>query len=276
MKRLLVTGGTGALGSELRPRLLAAGYTVRIMSRRPPQAGEENGVEWAEASLENGTGLAEAVDGVDVIVHAASSPVKRQVDVDGTRRLLDQSQAASVEHFVYISIVGIEQIDFAYYKNKLKAEHLIEASGVSYSILRATQFHELIDRLLRPLTRLPLAFIPKKWQFQVISAAEVADHLLAAVQQGPSGRLPDIGGPEILHLEEMAQGWLAAQNKNRRQVCLPVPGGLSAGFRQGLNTTPDNRVGSITWSQWVAAKYGAQLSGAPSVAIEGDYQHEAQ
>jgi uncharacterized protein YbjT (DUF2867 family) len=275
MKRVLVTGGTGALGRELRPRLMAAGYSVRIMSRRPPQAGEDNGVEWAEASLEKGTGLAEAVDGVDVIVHAASSPVKRQVDVGGTGKLLDEAKAAGVEHFLYISIVGIEQIDFAYYKNKLEAEHLIEASSVPYSILRATQFHEFIDRLLQPLTRLPLAFIPKNWQFQVISAAEVADQLVAAVQQGPSGRLPDVGGPEILSLEEMARDWLAAQNKSRRQVHLPVPGGLSAGFRQGLNTTPDNRVGSITWSQWVAAKYGPQLSDAPSLNIEGGYQHEA-
>jgi uncharacterized protein YbjT (DUF2867 family) len=98
------------------------------MSRRPPQAGEDTGVEWAEASLEKGTGLAEAVDGVDVIVHAASSPVKRQVDVDGTRKLLAQAKAAGVEHFVYISIVGIEQIDYSY-DFKSPGSHLVRTGN---------------------------------------------------------------------------------------------------------------------------------------------------
>ena len=110
MKRVLVTGGTGALGREVVPRLLSAGYAVRVMSRRAPKPDEDAGVEWAQASMENGTGLAEAVAGTDVILHLASSPVKRQVDVEGTGRLLEHARAAGVEHFVYISIVGIDQI----------------------------------------------------------------------------------------------------------------------------------------------------------------------
>lgn len=132
---------------------------------------------------------------------------------------------------------------------------MIEASPVPWSILRATQFHEFIDRLLRPLTRLPLVFLPKNWQFQVISASEVAEHLVAALEQGPSGRLPDIGGPEVLRLEEMARLWLSAQGLRRRLIHLHLPGGLSAGFRQALNTTPGNHAGSITWSQWLDERY---------------------
>jgi uncharacterized protein YbjT (DUF2867 family) len=275
MKRVLITGGTGVLGRELTPRLQAVGYTVRVMSRRPAKPGEDDGVEWAQASLEEGTGLAEAVDGADIIIHTASSPVKRGVDVDGTGRLLEKAAAAGVEHFVYISIVGIEKIDYSYYKNKLAAERLIEASAVPYSILRATQFHELVDRLLPAFTRLPLAFIPKNWQFQTISAAEVAEHLVAVVEAGPSGRLPDIGGPEVLRLEEMARSWLAAQGKRKAMVHLPVPGGLSAGFRAALNTIPESRNGKITWSQWLESRYGnpAGVEGvtAPENAIQGKY-----
>jgi uncharacterized protein YbjT (DUF2867 family) len=268
MKRILLTGGTGVLGRELVPRLKAAGYRVRIMSRRAPHPGEDEGLEWAQASLEKGTGLAEAMDGANAVIHAASNSTKRQVDVDGTQRLLDHAQAAGVDQFVYISIVGIDQIDFSYYKNKLDAERLIAASPVPWTILRATQFHEFIDRLLRPLTRLPLVLVPKDWQFQTISAGEVADQLVAALGQGPSGRLPDIGGPEVLPLDEMVRSWLSAQSMRRWLIQLPIPGGLSAGFRQALNTAPGNRVGQITWSQWLDERY-TRTTEAKSITVTG-------
>lgn len=272
MTRVLLTGGTGMLGRELRPRLLAAGYTVRVMSRRAPQAGEDADLEWAQASLESGAGLAEAVAGANVVLHAASSPIKRQADVDGTARLLDHARAAGVDHFVYISIVGIDQIGFSYYQNKLAAERLIEASDLPWSILRATQFHYLIDKLLHILTRLPVALVPTDWQFQSISTAEVADQLLAAVQTGPTGRLPDIGGPEVLRLDEMARQWMAAQAMRRPIIYLPVPGNLAAGFRRGLNTTPQNRAGKMTWAEWLAARYAnpvrPELTGTPDRVAE--------
>ncbi len=255
MTRVLVTGGTGSLGRELTPRLLAAGYAVRVMSRRSPKRGEATGVEWATASLESGAGLGEAVKGAKVVIHAASSPVKRGIDVAGTVRLLEQAQDARVEQFVYISIVGIDRIGFSYYRNKLAAERLIEAADVPSTILRATQFHDFIDRILGTLARWPLAFIPTNWQFQSISAGEVAEQLVAAVQQGNGARLPDIGGPEVLRFGEMAGAWLAAQGKHRPIVHLPLPGKLSAGFRQGLNTTPRNRVGKLTWAEWLQARY---------------------
>lgn len=256
MSRILVTGGRGTLGRELVPRLLAAGYTVRVMSRRGAKPGEDTNVEWAQASLENGAGITEAVAGASVVLHAASSATKRKVDVDGTARLLDHARAAGVEHFVYISIVGIDQIGFSYYQSKLAAERMIEASGLPYSILRATQFHYLVDTLLQAATRLPVALVPTDWQFQSISASEVADHLVAALESGPKGHLSDIGGPEVSRLDEMARQWMTARGMRRRMVHVPVPGKLSAGFRRGLNTTPENRIGKITWAEWLAARYG--------------------
>ena len=255
MTRVLVTGGTGSLGRELIPRLLVAGYTVRLMSRRNPKPGEDARVEWAQASLESGAGLSDAVKGAEVVLHAASSPVKREVDVTGTARLLDEARSAGVQQFVYISIVGIDRIGFSYYRHKLAAEQLIEASGVPWTIVRATQFHDFIDRILGTLARWPLAFIPTNWQFQSISTAEVAEQLVAAVQKGQRGRLPDIGGPEVLRFGDMARVWLAAQGKPRPIIHLPLPGKLSAGFRQGFNTTPQNRVGKLTWAEWLQARY---------------------
>src|SRR3990170_5638680 len=150
MPRVLITGGTGVLGRELVPRLAAAGYSVRVVSRRAAPA-EGAPAEWARAQIATGEGLAEAVAGVDVIVHCASSPFRRtrEVDVEGTRRLLERAREAGVAHFVYISIVGVDLIPLGYYKHKLAAERLIEESGVPYSILRAPQFFTLIDELLR-------------------------------------------------------------------------------------------------------------------------------
>src|SRR3990172_12933053 len=152
MSRVLITGGTGVLGSEVASRLAPAGYTVRVMSRRAAPA-EGARTEWAQAQIETGEGLAEAVAGVDVIVHAASSPFRRtrEVDVEGTRRLLEVARAAGVAHFVYISIVGIDRIPLPHYKAKLAAERLIEESAVPYSILRAPQFFTLMDDFLRNL-----------------------------------------------------------------------------------------------------------------------------
>ncbi len=257
MARVLVTGGTGVLGRELTPRLRDAGHTVRLMSRRAARPGEDVDVEWAQVDLQKGEGLVKALAGVDVVLHAASSPYRRtrQVDVDGTRLLLDHASRASVNYFLYISIVGIDQIPLAYYQHKLAAERVIEALDVPWSILRATQFHDLLDWQIGILTRLPVAFVPTDFLFQVIDTGEVAQHLVSCVEAGALGRQPDVGGPEVLRLGDMTRIRLQAQNRLRPIVHLPLIGKIAAGFRQGLNTTPGNRAGTITWKEWVYSKY---------------------
>src|SRR3990172_502146 len=198
MSRVLITGGTGALGREVAPRLAQAGYTVRVMSRRAAPA-EGAPTEGAQAQVGKGEGLAEAVAGVDAIVHCASSPFRRtrEVDVEGTRRLLEAAKAAGVSHFVYISIVGIDPTPLPYYKHKLAVERLIEESGVPYSILRAPQFHTLVDDVMRNLLRFPIGLYPAGFKFKPIDPGEVAARVVTAVEAGPGGRLPDIAGPEV-------------------------------------------------------------------------------
>jgi uncharacterized protein YbjT (DUF2867 family) len=263
MTRVLVTGGSGVLGRELVARLIGDGYTVRVMSRRAASSARmvsaEHGaaVEWAKADLETGAGLAEALAGADVVVHAASSPFKRteQIDVAGTRRLLEQSRAAGVAHFCYISIVGVDRIPFAYYRHKLAAEALVRDSGLPWSILRATQFHTLLDGYLQRANRLPLLLLPTDLQFQPIDAGEVAARLRECVVVGPGGRLADIGGPEVLWAGEIARAWLAARGMERRVVHLPLPGGFAAALRHGYNTCPDQPYGRITWAEWLRKTY---------------------
>lgn len=261
MRSILVTGGSGTLGCLLVTQLRAEGYAVRSMSRRAVPGDAPPGVAWVRADLETGEGLAEAVQDCDVIVHAASSPFRhtQHIDVDGTRRLLVQARAAAVSHIVYISIVGIDRIPFAYYQAKLAAEKLIEESGIAWSVLRATQFHSLLDFALQAATRLPLVtFLPTDLRFQPMAQEEVARHLCEIVQAGPGGRLPDIGGPQVQTSGELAQRWLRVRNMRRALCPLWLPGKSAQAFRRAYNTCPQRAVGKITWDEWVQQKYGHQ------------------
>jgi NAD(P)-dependent dehydrogenase (short-subunit alcohol dehydrogenase family) len=141
---ILVTGGSGTLGGGVVARLLAAGHQVRVLSRRPRPAGGPAAAEWAAGDLVGGDHLAGAVSGVAAIVHCASDPRRPGVDVDGTRNLLRAAQAAGTPHLVDISIVGIDRVPSRYYQAKLEAERLIQTSGLGWTILRATQFHQLV------------------------------------------------------------------------------------------------------------------------------------
>src|SRR5437773_7582049 len=138
MQTVLVTGGTGALGRHVVAQLRDLGYAVRVMSRRSAPADLSQGLAWAQADLASAKGLVEALRGVDVIVHAASSPFMhpQRVDVDGTARLLKEAQAAGVGHIVYISIVGIERFPaYYYYRAKLAVEQQLEQGVLPWSIL---------------------------------------------------------------------------------------------------------------------------------------------
>ncbi len=257
MPLVLITGGTGGLGSELVPRFTAAGYEVRIAGRKKPESTAE-GVSWVRADLATGDGLEKAVAGSDVVVHSATSSRKDtwQIDVEGTERLLRAAELARSPHFFYISIVGVDQVPLGYYKAKLAAEKLITGSAVPYSILRATQFHSLLDGFLSMLVRLPIALLPSDFKFQPIDAGEVADRMLECSRGGPAGALPDLGGPEVRTFGDLGREWLKARRKRALLIGLPLPGALAGAFRAGRNCTPEHADGKITWNQWLATKYG--------------------
>src|SRR5579859_1494369 len=113
MTRVLVTGGTGLLGK---------GNSVRILSRSP-QRGTTS-AEWAQAQMLTGEGLSEALQGVDVIVHAATDTRLGKTDVEMTRRLLERAKAGGVGYFLYISIVGTDKTSFTYHQIKIACETL--------------------------------------------------------------------------------------------------------------------------------------------------------
>ncbi|GIV96766.1 MAG: nucleotide-diphosphate-sugar epimerase [Herpetosiphonaceae bacterium] len=256
--RVLVTGGTGVLGRQVVSRLAAAGYRVRVMSRRAPRPGEARDLEWARADMESGAGLAEAVAGVNVIVHAASGPFRaRRVDVEGTARLLDLARAAGVDHIVYVSIVGIDNHPYPYFRHKLATEAVVRQGGVPWSIVRIVQFHAFIDLLLRGAAKLPLPIVllPTDFPFQPIDEGEAAQSLIEQVAEGPSGGIRDVAGPQVLTTREIARLWLAARGQRRRILHLPLPGKIAAAYRRGDCIAPQHSYGTITWAEWLERVY---------------------
>src|SRR5919204_815960 len=206
---VLVTGGTGTLGRLMVGALTRARHGVRVMSRRPRLASAAAGTEWAQADIASGDGVRAAFEGVDVVVHAATDPRHAEaVDVAGTRHAVEAAGAARIGHFMYVSIVGIDDIPFPYYKAKVAAEAIVTGSGVPHTIARATQFHALIDMLLSLLARVPVVMpTPAGVVFQSVAESEVAEYLVACLANGPRGRAADFGGPEILALGDMARTW---------------------------------------------------------------------
>ncbi len=260
MADVLVTGGTGVLGRRVVERLVRDGKGVRILSRRPrPSAPSRVRAFWGD--LAGGSpSLREAVAGAEAIVHCASSPFRktRAVDVEGTRRLLEIARACGIRHFLYIAIVGVDRNPLGYYRAKLDAEGLVERGEVPWTILRATQFHDLLAEFFRLLSRSPVLLLPRGFRFQPVEAGEVADALVEIVGAGPSGRAPDLGGPEVRGVADLARAFLGASRRRRLLLPVPVPGGTAAAFRAGSNLCPDRAVGKVRWEEFLEERIVAR------------------
>ncbi|MBX9471000.1 SDR family oxidoreductase [Microcella sp.] len=247
---LLITGGTGTLGRPTVDALRAAGVEPRILSRRPGSAH-------AIADLQSGVGLPEALAGVETVLHLATN---RRSDARATQRLLQAARAAGVQHLVYLSIVGVDAVPLGYYRAKLACEHLVAESGVPFTILRATQFHDFVGGFFSAQRRLP-RLITLDVPFQPISTAAVAERLVSLVTAAPvHGRVDDLGGPEVLPMAELARQWVRARGASteaaeRRVVEWHLPGALAAAYRAGLHTTGQPGPG-IRFADWAATRDG--------------------
>ena len=259
MNGILVTGGTGVLGRRVVNRLRSAGIETRVLSH-------SNKPGTMQGDLLTGEGLESAVSGIDTVIHCATSPFRkaRAVDVEGTGRLIEVANRAGVGHLVYVSIVGIDRAaSYPYYRVKLDAERAIESSPIPYTILRATQFYDLVLRALRFLQHLPVMPIPKGFLGQPIDAGEVADRLVELALYGPAGRVRDIGGPEVGTLAGAARTYLEVTGRKRRIVEVFVPGETARAFREGALVSPQNARGEIRWEDFLRS-----LSGTPGYAAE--------
>ncbi|MFF2572129.1 SDR family oxidoreductase [Streptomyces sp. NPDC058084] len=249
MTTILVTGGTGTLGRLVTERLRAAGHEVRVLSRHAQP--------YAVDLREGGPGLDAALDGVDTVVHCASTP--RGGDEQAARHLVGAARRAGVRHLVYISIVGVDQVPFGYYTTKLAVERIVEESGLGWTILRATQFHDLVLQVLEYAAKLPVMPLPAGVSDQPIDVGEVADRLCALAVGDPAGRVADMGGPEVRAFPDLARAYLRASGRRRGLLNVPLAGKAYRAFRAGGHLAPERADGRITFEQYLSTRPGARV-----------------
>lgn len=217
-----VVGGTGTLGSLVVADLLGRGERVAVLSRR--DAGVPAGAEHRRVDLTSGEGLDLALDGVRAVVDAANSQKgAKETLVEGTRRLAEAGARAGVANHVTISIIGIDRVPVSYYKVKLAQEEALEAGEVPWTLLRATQFHQLLDETFAKAARFGVRPTGSA-KVQPIDPAVVAARLAEAALAAPAGRLPDVGGPRVQTLSELSGAWATARGKHRLPLRVPSLG----------------------------------------------------
>jgi len=257
---ILVTGGTGTLGRRVVPLLQEAGRPVRVLSRSSRDA--EPGVEYVTGDLATGEGIAAAVEGVETILHLAGSS---KGDEEKARNLVGAASAAGVRHLVYISVVGADRVPvaggvdramFGYFESKLGAERAVEESGLPWTTLRATQFHDLLLTTVQGMAKLPVIPVPTGFQVQPVDTGEVAKRLVELALGEPAGLVADIAGPRTYRMGEVIRGYLRAGHKHRALVPLRLPGKGARAFRTGANLAPDRAVGRRSWEEFLAAEVG--------------------
>ncbi|HEU4909263.1 MAG TPA: NAD(P)H-binding protein [Propionibacteriaceae bacterium] len=244
--KIVVTGGSGPLGAEVVRRLQGRGATVTSASRR-------TGVD-----LATGAGLEAALDGVDCVVHSATHRLRpRRVDLDGTRRMIKILAGRSAPpHVVYISIVGCDRVPQHYYRAKYACELVLQRSRLPVTVVRATQFHTLVEAIARTATVGPVALVARGMSFQPCDhhwvAAELAD---AALDPAPSGyqRAADLAGPEQVSLAEAVTLMRAKSGKVApRLITIPAIGATLRGYEAGANLPdPGAKIGGASFREFL-------------------------
>jgi uncharacterized protein YbjT (DUF2867 family) len=255
---ILVTGGTGTLGRLVVPRLRDAGYDVRVLSRRSREGTE--GVEFVVGDLATGDGIEAAAVGAETIVHCAGSSKGDEVKA---QHLVRAASQAGARHLVYISVVGADRVPvvsgidramFGYFESKLAAERVIADSGVAWTTLRATQFHDLILMVARQLAKLPVIPAPSGVRCQPVDAGDVAIRLVELAVGEPAGLVPDLAGPRTYELKELVRSYLQARGRRRLIMPVRLPGQAARAVRAGAILALDGAMGRRTWEEFLAAQ----------------------
>jgi uncharacterized protein YbjT (DUF2867 family) len=241
---VLVTGGTGRLGQRLTAPLQGAGHRVKLMSRRGAGPGGVRG------DLATGRDLPLALRGAEVVVHAATDPRDAwQVDVAGTRRLVEAVDRERLRHLVFVSNVGVDRIPYGYYRAKFAAEQVLLASGLPVTLLRVTQFHDFVDQLLSSARKGPVLPVPMGWRAQPVDVGEAAAHVADVAGRAPTGGVVEYGGPEELGVADLARAYAAAKEPGARVVATPLPGKLSTALRDGAALPTSGERGRRTYGE---------------------------
>ncbi|MBM0227206.1 MULTISPECIES: SDR family oxidoreductase [Micromonospora] len=213
--KIVVIGGTGLIGSKLVDRLGAQGHEAVPAS---PKTG---------VNTLTGEGVGEVLEGADVVVDVSNSPSFEDAAVleffeTSTRNLLPAAADARVGHYVALSIVGTDRLpDSGYMRAKVAQEKLIVASGIPYSLVRATQFFEFVQGIVDAATdgdtvRLASVLI------QPMAAADVATAVAEVAVGAPTNDVVEVAGPEQFRLDELGRSVLGARHDPRSVVTDPA------------------------------------------------------
>ena len=212
MTKIAVTGATGRLGQPLVEILERQGHEVVPIAR-------SKGVD-----VISGEGLAEALEGVDAIIDAATGPSPDQQQATdffttSARNLQEAAEATGVERAVLVSIVGIDKFKTGYNAAKLAQEQAWKEGPIPTRIVRATQFHEFVPQLLEWGRQGDVAYVPTM-QTQVVAArtvAEVLAELATLPDSAPAtGPTLEIAGPRAERLVELARTLVADRGESLR------------------------------------------------------------
>lgn len=252
---IAVTGGTGTVGRHVVRELSQAGHAVRVLTRHAPATAAPR-VEHRRVDLATGDGLHEALSGIQVVIDAAN-PVRpgrraRAVLAEVTRRVMEAERRAGVAHHVAISIVGIEQVPFSYYEAKLAQEAAVRQAGVPWTIVRATQFHDLLDTVFCATARARLLPAPEV-ALQPVDPRHVAEVVAAIAQDEPLKAWEQVAGPQVERLGDLARAWKDGTGRRARSLRVPLPHKLGAPLAAGALVPVEAVTGGPTFTAWLKA-----------------------
>lgn len=242
--KIVIIGGTGLIGSKTVTRLSAQGHEVVAAS---PNTGVDT---------ITGKGLAEALEGAEVVIDLANSPSFADQDVldffgRSGRNLLAAEAGAGVKHHVALSVVGTERLqESGYFRGKLLQERLIKESGIPYTIVYSTQFMEFLGGIVQSGTvgttvHLSPAFV------QPIASDDVADVMAEVALAPPANGTIEIAGPERSRLSDLVARYLTAISDERTVTADPEAKYFGARLDDlSLVSNDDPRLGRITFEDW--------------------------
>jgi NADH dehydrogenase len=235
---ILVTGGTGFVGSHLIRRLRQEGIPVRAIVRNPDkaQALKDLGVDVVKGDVSDAASLEKATSGIERVIHLVgiiqegAGATFQGVHVEGTRNVIEATKKAGVRHFFYQSALGTRpNANSKYHKTKWAAEELVRAGGISYTILRPSLIYgpgDLFTIRLSEMIRLsPLLPVigSGRSKVQPIFIDDVATCILKAVTSDCClNEIYEIGGPDQLTYEEVTVAIADAMGVKRPTLHLPL------------------------------------------------------
>ena len=212
--KIVVIGGSGVLGAKVVQKLTEHGHDAVPAS---PRTG---------VNTLTGEGLTDVLTGADVVVDVSNSPsfdddAVMEFFTKSTNNLVAAAKSAGVGHYVVVSIVGCDELrESGYMRAKVAQEKLIEAAGIPYSIIRATQFAEFTEAITVSLTVGDEVHVPDAL-IQPIATQDLADEVVRVTENRPLAGIENIGGPQKISFEQMARDVLARHGDTKTVVVDP-------------------------------------------------------